>query len=573
METTINNPPRVVILGLDGGCLGLLKNWADQGLLPNFQEFLEKGVSGPLTSIIPPITAAAWTSFMTGKNPGKHGLYDFMEPSRASYEMRFTNARSRRSISIWQMLNDAGLQVGVFNVPMTFPPDPVDGFMISGMDTPLATSDFIHPPALRQELERVFGKVVIEPRHLGFIKTDQQRAQLLEEIKAQETQRTDMFFYLLAKHPVDVAMLVYRATDIVQHFFWHYQDQSHYWHKKMSDHPFASAILEVYQHLDQELGRVLKTLPAGTTYLIMSDHGFGGTGKAWFHPNSLLRQKGYLTLKPDQKKWGGVFWNSLFSYADQFLRSRLTPEQKSRLAHYLPGLRRRFEDSASGYSLIDWPHTKAFANETSALVPGIWINLKGRFPEGIVEPGPEYQALVANLKAELTSLRWDGRPLIAGVYHKDEVYSGPYLDQAPDLILNWWQEASYVCKASFAGGKESPVVENDPGYSPTRSEWSGTHRLDGLVLLKSPYFRQGVALEKSHILDLAPTILYLLGLPVPEDFDGQVLREAFAADFLEAHPLVSQKGSEEIRPLQEQTYTEEEAETISAKLKELGYLD
>jgi predicted AlkP superfamily phosphohydrolase/phosphomutase len=573
METVIKAPPKVIILGLDGGSLELITRWAGEGLLPNFREFLYHGVSGPLTSIIPPITAAAWTSFMTGKNPGKHGLYDFMEPSQASYEMRFTNARSRRTDTIWQMLNAAGLRVGVFNVPMTFPPDPVDGFMISGMDTPLANSDFVYPPALHEELSGRFGQISIEPRHLGFMKNDQLRAQLLEEIKTQETGRTDMLFYLLAEHPVDVAMLVYRATDIVQHFFWHYHDPSHHWHPGTPEHPFASAILEIYQHLDRELGRLFQSLPTETTFLIMSDHGAGGTGGAWFHANRFLHQNGYLALKTDQKKRGGFFWNSLLSRADKFLRSRLTPDQKSKLAFYLPGLRRRWEDSASGYNLINWSDTRAFANETSALTPGVWINLRGRFPQGVVEPGQEYRDLVADLKSRLTSMRWEGRPLIADVYHRDEVYSGPYLEQAPDLILNWWKDASYVCKASFAGEAQGPIVEGDPGYRPDRSEWSGTHRLDGVVMLKSPFFRQGVRLEKAHILDLAPTLLYLLGLPVPEDFDGRVLQEAFVSDFLETHVLNSRKAAEEFRPLQEETYTPEEAEKIAAKLKEMGYLD
>jgi len=571
MVTKINHPPRLVILGLDGGSLDFLENWANQGLLPHFHEFFQNGVAAHLTSIIPPITPAAWTSFMTGYNPGKHGLFDFMEPSGNSYEMRYTNALSRRADTIWQRLNAAGIRVGVYNVPMTFPPDQVLGFMISGMDTPAADSDFIYPRELRAELNRVFGGVDLESRHLGFMKNDVLRSRLIQEIKTHETRRTEIFLYLLEQHPVDVAMLVYRATDIVQHFFWHYQDPNHHWYPAVKGHPFGHSIQDIYRHLDHELGRLLEALPDTTQVIIMSDHGAGGTGGTVFYPNRFLAREGFLSLKSSKTR-AERYFHRWFRGMDQWLRGRLSPEQKSWLAQHFPGVRHWWESAYTGYSRIDWARTRAFANEILALTPGIWINLKSRFPQGVVEPGTDYHSLLEDIKARLMALHWEGRPLIRRVYYRDEIYSGPYRDQAPDLILDWWEEASFVCKPSFASGLDGPIMERTPDFRPDLAEWSGTHRLNGVLLMKGAPFRRGTRLSNAHICDLTPTILYLLDLPVPEDSDGQILREAFDPDFLAAHPTQLKGKGQDFQPLKDGTYSEAEAEKIAAKLKEIGYL-
>src|ERR1700745_805664 len=137
--------PKIVIIGLDSATGDLIRPWADQGLLPNLRKISENGVSGELESAIPPLTPPAWTSFMTGKNPGKHGIFHFLEPQPGSYAMRYANAGSRRSPTIWQLLSSAGRNVGTVNVPFTYPPEQIQGFQISGMDTPSEKSPFIHP--------------------------------------------------------------------------------------------------------------------------------------------------------------------------------------------------------------------------------------------------------------------------------------------------------------------------------------------------------------------------------------------------------------------------------------------
>ena len=156
--------PKVVVIGLDAATWTVIRPWMAEGKMPNLAKLMKAGVSGALESILPPITPPAWTSFMTGKNPGKHGIFHFVETEHGGYAMNYANATSRRSQTVWKLLNDAGYSVGTMNIPFTYPPERLNGFQISGMDTPSETSPFIHPPELREELVE----------HLGGIQLDHQ---------------------------------------------------------------------------------------------------------------------------------------------------------------------------------------------------------------------------------------------------------------------------------------------------------------------------------------------------------------------------------------------------------------
>ena len=167
--------PKVVVIGLDAATWTVIRPWIAEGKMPNLAKLMKAGVSGPLQSIMPPITPPAWTSFMTGKNPGKHGIYNFIKSEQGSYAMKYANATSRRAPTVWKLLNDAGYTVGTMNVPFTYPPEPLNGFQISGMDTPSETSPFIHPPELREELVKHLGGIQLDIRFLGAMSTDERR--------------------------------------------------------------------------------------------------------------------------------------------------------------------------------------------------------------------------------------------------------------------------------------------------------------------------------------------------------------------------------------------------------------
>src|SRR5437899_5513091 len=175
--------PKVVIIGLDAATWTLIRPWMAEGSMPNWAKLIKAGVSGTLESILPPITPPAWTSFMTGKNPGKHGIFHFVETEHGGYAMNYANATSRRSPTVWKLLNNAGYSVGTMNIPFTYPPEPLDGFQIAGMGTPSENSPFVHPPSLRQGLANDLGKIKHDLRYLGFMSTDKRRDQVLAEME------------------------------------------------------------------------------------------------------------------------------------------------------------------------------------------------------------------------------------------------------------------------------------------------------------------------------------------------------------------------------------------------------
>src|SRR2546423_6260999 len=169
----MNKAPKAVIIGLDAATWALIRPWMAEGGMPNLARLMNAGVSGKLESILPPITPPAWTSFMTGKNPGKHGIFNFVEAEQGAYAMNYINASSRRSPTVWKLLNDFGLTVGTMNIPFTYPPEKLNGFQISGLDTPSENSPFIHPPSLRQEFEDQKLNILHDVRYLGFMSTDE----------------------------------------------------------------------------------------------------------------------------------------------------------------------------------------------------------------------------------------------------------------------------------------------------------------------------------------------------------------------------------------------------------------
>jgi predicted AlkP superfamily phosphohydrolase/phosphomutase len=571
--------PKILIIGLDGATFDLIKPWAAEGKLPTFERLLQQGVHGELTSTIPPVTAPAWTSFMTGKNPGKHGLYHFIEPRPGSYEMRYTNARSRLAKTIWQILNESGISVGVLNVPMTYPPDRLNGYMISGMDSPEDSTAITNPPELYQELQERFGKVSPQIRYLGYLKTDQRREGVLkglEEMDAHYLQLTD---YLLKKYPVDVAMVVFTSVDTVQHFFWQYMDRTHPQHDAVGAAKYGEAILRVYQRVDEIIAKLIGSLPEDTAVLLMSDHGFHPTSARIVHINRYLFDLGLLRLHDSSQQWyhPQTLIQATIKRVDTVLRRTLTPHQKAKVSRMFPGLRNMWESHYAGLSNIDWAQTKAYCYEILTFPSCVWINVKGLRPQGIVDPGAGYEQRMRFITDKLYELKdpMTGQQLISRVYRKQEIYHGPYLDQAPDLTLAWWDGITLLGKPSFTQDGHESVVSFTGGRPISAGEWGGTHALHGILVFRGKPFHKGKKLEQVEIVDLAPTLLHILGLPIREDMDGRVLHEAFKAEFAAAHGIATRirgDSDDEASP-QERTYSDAEAVKVEERLRGLGYIE
>jgi predicted AlkP superfamily phosphohydrolase/phosphomutase len=576
----VKKRPKVIIIGLDAATWTLIRPWIAEGGMPNLAKLMKTGVSGTLQSVVPPITPPAWTSFMTGKNPGKHGVFHFVETEWNGYAMKYANGSSRRSPTVWKLLNAAGFSVGTMNIPFTYPPEALDGFQISGLDTPSANSPFVYPPELKRELFEQVGKINHDIRFLGFMSTDERRAQVLGEMEKTDRQWAAVALYLLEHYPQDVMMFVFMSIDTVQHYFWQYMDRNHFLYDPKAESRFGNAVRQVYERLDAITGQIIERLSDDTTVFIVSDHGGGPVVDRTVFLNRYLSQLGLLHYKGNES--AGVrgrfglrqIGSKILRGGYSFLRRSLSSRQKSLLAETFPGLRIKAELAYTSFVNIDWSRTKAYCTEVLAAPPSIWINLKGIKPAGIVEP-TEYKQLIDFIIEKLAELKdpRTGKPVIARVYRRDELFAGPFSSEAADIVLDWWSEDSlFSAEPSFAKDRDKPPViirEHRPSED---SEWGGTHRLNGILIARGRVLKTATDIKSAQLIDLAPTLLYLLGVPVPEDMDGKVLTSAVRPDFLAAHPVRGgiASGVSETRP---SGYTEEESAKVEERLRALGYLE
>lgn len=566
---------KVFVLGLDGATFDLILPWANQGKLPNFSRLLEQGSWAPLESVPNMRSPAAWTSFMTGKNPGKHGIFEFYEPIPHTYDVRFIHGGMRKGKTLWTILSEQGKRVGVINVPMTYPAEAVNGFLITGLESPGPGSlDFCYPQTLLHELQRRFGTYILEPGLTGCLvggKPDLAVQKLHEELGQKER----ITNYLIRAYPWDFFMVVLRSLDAVQHCFWKYMDPLHPQHNPVEAERYGSVILEAYQQIDRTLGSIWETLDENTILVVMSDHGFGRKHPVTNQLNRWLADQGFLNyLNKGKENFCERLFTTLLGEAYRVLIGRTPRNVKEKLARRLPQLRNRVQTRLC-FSNIDWSQTKAYSD---GLFPNVRINLKGKEPEGIVKSGEEYWKLIVDLRRMLGKCQdsVSGRKIVDRVFHRDELYSGPFVKNAPDLLIHWKNDEeihglSLENAAMVAGGTEEETGPLIPGEDPEII--SGDHRLHGVLLMAGKPIQRGLQLSRAHLIDLAPTILHFFNLPIPSDMDGSILREAFREKVISVPTLQSiDEVKKSMDDNTEKEYFVEEEEAIAKRLRDLGYI-
>jgi predicted AlkP superfamily phosphohydrolase/phosphomutase len=534
---------RVLIVGLDGATFDVLNPLMDAGRMPNLQRLVAEGVAGVLHSTQPPITPAAWTTFMTGKGPGQHGILDFEKYDAIHHRLTFNSTYQIEEKTIWELLSEKGLRVGSINVPMTYPPKVVNGFMISGFETPSIHAEFTYPRELKQEIfrliptynyrtnwqRRAFGGHELLAENLKYISNSFEHGlQLTRDCG-------DKFGW-------DVLMVVFKLVDNLQHKTWKYLDPR-------SKHRFpreADMAAAVFTDLDRALGGLLEYAAQNeAAVLVMSDHGHGSLdGKA--QPNLLLKEWGYLALRSP--------WQQASTRAAYWLH-RLTKGKATRFEQGSRGIERELA--------VDWTRTQACVMH-AGIYGYLYINLKGRGPLGIVDPA-DYEklrdALAERLRHATTRDR-AGREIhvFPHVHKTEELYrcrrdSNPNL---PDLLLVPTPGLAVVRKIR---GRRS--VRWCP---PWRLE--GTHRDEGILALGGKGVRNGVRTE-ANIVDIAPTVLAALGLRVPVDMEGRVICEAFTTKpVIEREPPLKKMVEEQV-----EAYSEAERRILEKRLSDLGYLE
>lgn len=574
---------RLLIVGLDGATFDLIKPWVSKGNLPNLAKLLKEGVDGELRSVIPPVSPPAWTSFMTGKNPGKHGIFDFTIRREQSYDVTFINASWRKAETIWKIMSDAGKRVCVLSVPITYPPEPINGIMISGIDTPgsrgAVNPKAIYPPELYQEIRKQVGEYLISP-NLGAFDNDQ-CDQMVEAAIGTIDRKMTTAAYLFQKEAWDCFMITIGETDGAAHRLWKYHDKkSPLRDDRAREYAGGDPLLRIYQRVDQHLGRLSGLTTDGINIIIMSDHGHGGNGAKAIYLNLWLEAKQLLRFSTDAS--GGRLFSPFQKLATNLIHWAKTTGTKVLPPRLKNQILRKTKlagkmESWLRFSHIDWGHTYAYSEETPYF-PTIWINVKGREPAGIVEPGKDYEALREHLINELHN--WldpeTGQHVVRKVHRREEVYSSPFIERFPDLIIEWNLDNgySYLFKSSRDGRRRYLPISRIDQREMEKSK-SGDHRDYGILIASGKDLKRGIKLDGAKIIDLAPTILYLLGLPIPSDMDGKILTQIFTDDYLASHPVRYCDGSGRVQDLTEphQDYSEEEKESIRTRLQGLGYME
>jgi predicted AlkP superfamily phosphohydrolase/phosphomutase len=548
---------KVAVFGLDGVTFDLLQPWLDEGKLPNLARLIERGGSGPLRSTIPPVSASAWASFATGTNPGKHGMVDFTYPDPAGHQVKVSNNRTRTAPALWEIAGEAGKQVGIVSLPMTYPPEPVNGFLLCSFLTPDGGESYTYPSFLKEELMEAVGPF---PMHMSEQGRGTDPARFVRSVKEMEVERARSVNYLLENKAWDLFIYVFETTDNLQHEIWHLLDETHPRHDPKQATRMMPAILDYYETVDRLLGEMIERVPENTLTVVLSDHGFGRFDK-FFHINNWLAELGLLKfrrspltlLKRLAFKMGVTPINAL----KWVIRLRLSGMRKNVKRGRGRGMLKQLFLS---FADVDWSRTKAFSVGNFGQV---YLNAKPKRPDGPVTMR-EYEALRDYIAEEALALRdpADGSQIVRQVYKREEVFHGDSVERLPDLVLHT-DRARYVSfgHADFGSNK---TIEQSIGQT-------GHHHMVGVLVARGPGVRPGATVEGASILDLAPTILHYMDLEVPEYMDGRVLTELLTDDFNHGNPIRSRTGNSN-RVADDAVYTEDEEEAVIAKLRDMGYV-
>ncbi len=554
---------KVLIVGLDGATPELVERWVAEDKLPHLKQMMQNGVYGTLKSTYPPISPAAWTTFATGYNPGKHGTFDFRDydPRRYScFADTIVNSKSFVGKSIWDTVGAAGQKVGVVTVPITFPAWKVNGFMVSGYPTPDAATSFTYPPELSQHIPPL-------TEDSAFFKSASQRDVLKELIRITHL-RTDVSIEALTKDDYALFVMVIGATDRAHHDWWKFIDPDHPAYNAHEAALYGDYILKVYQAADTCIGKFLEVVDDETTVIVMSDHGGMAHPKYYFHTNHWLRTLGLVQLTPK----AGQSTSGLRGAFKQFYRSKIRRSPYlEKIYRSLPQCLKRMATNLDSQTMmnldvIDWKRTKAYRFPMYPPVEGIVINVIDRQAEGCVRAGEEYEALRTHILEEVRRLREPGSndPIVLEAYRREELYHGEHLEKAPDIII--------VTKDSYKGGTGIDELITEVPME-VISKLSGVHRMHGIILAQGPRIRRNGTIEGAGIIDVAPTVLYALGMAIPSDMDGKILISLFEKTCTE-QTTASYTGERKVEDvaINEYGYSDEEEESVRVKLEALGYL-
>lgn len=486
---------KVLVIGLDGATWNLLTPWIHDGSLPTLKKLIENGLCDKLESSIPPVTYPAWKCYSTGKNPAKLDVYTWTGVNFKNKKMQVYDSKSFKSDDYWDDLSRNGYKVGIINMPGTYPPKPVNGFMISGTSAD-EFNQYTYPEDLKDYLIKKYDyKVHPSTMFSTDAKTTLDDSMDLIKIRfdvAKEYVNT-----------VDLLHLTIFYIDNIQHYMWKYM--------KMGGE-YEHAIKNAWKLIDSKMDELISCAGDKCNVILMSDHGFTEQ-VATFYMNTWLEKEGYLNRKRNNLK----FLYSLGLNRDRLMKIIEKLKIKPILIRIIPqSIAFQIPDKvgkvgiSGGANVLDWDKTKVIAIGEGP----IYIN-KDNMTES------EYKKLRKDLAENLKNIKDPENDvhIISNVYLKEEIYKGKYLDNAPDIVV-MWNEGYEIRGYLTLDGKMW-----DYDY-----EWSAHHKRHGIFVAHGPDIRNDVEIKGTTIYDLAPSILHMFGVPISKELDGTVLTKIFRDD-------------------------------------------
>ncbi|MDO8550564.1 MAG: alkaline phosphatase family protein [Ignavibacteria bacterium] len=511
------NKKRLLVIALGEATFDLIIPWIEKGELPNFKKIFEEGTIGNLESSVPMMTTQMWGNLVTGKNPGQHGLFDFWQRGNDG-KFKEANGSHIKAKPIWKILSESGLSSGIVNVPFTYPPQKINGFMISGEDAPGAHRSIAHPNGLYDEIVKKFGRYRLKDIFPGGREKEDYLTLVEEDVKKQ----TDVLSYLIEKKNWDFFLTFYSAIAITQHYFWKDMQQG--------NNEYRNVIKTAYKSLDAAIDSLTKASGKDTIVFIISECGAGPLTSG-VQINTWLQKEGFLTYKNSNGTFPDGIGIEQKSLEKSFMRSKVSAFRRNAQGYipkslfYLANkkmhwLKSWIQTYLAG-SDIDWSKTYAFSRGKEG---NIFINLKGRDPNGIIEES-QYEKVRDQIIEKLSVLinPSTGKKVVNKIYKREELYNGPFIEFAPDLLIEW-VDSAYMQTESDKD-KDSIFVERwrENMNWPT----SGSHRMNGILLAKGPGIAKNKKIEGSRIIDMTPTWLYMLDQKIPKDLEGRVITDLF----------------------------------------------
>lgn len=442
---------RALIIGLDGVPHTLMKRFVGEGIMPNTRALIETGTLSRMSTSLPEVSSVAWTTFMTGVNPGKHGIYGFMDLRPKTYDMFFPDFKFVKAETMWEFLGKSGRRSIVVNIPSTYPARELNGLLISGfvaIDLKKATYPQSYVPMLEQMGYRL---------DVDATKARESMDLFAEDLRATLKAREEALLHLIEKEAWDLFIATISETDRMHHFLWAASDDP--------SHKYHDFFIEIYRWIDRIIGKLYERVDRETAIFMLSDHGFTHI-KSEIYLNKWLEQEGYL-------------------------RFQKTPPEA-------------LKDIAEG--------TRAFNQDPAR----IYINLKGKYPKGCVNPGREYESLREEIKGKLYDLKVDGAAVVKKVYYKEELFSGPEFEFGPDIVVL----SNYGFDLKGAVNKTAVTG---------RGIFTGMHTQDDALFFVSrdlstnPFPSEGEGRVGVNIVDVMPTVLAAMGVEPQAGLDGRVV--------------------------------------------------